>query len=550
MGAFRGVPLGVMLAVAVSVALSLAALASAQGTVLVQTPLGEVRGLQGDGVDRFLGIKFGSIPARFKAAEPIPSWRGRPAVNATSYGAYCTQSASSSYPGVPTSEDCLFLNIYRPTSATRAAPLPVMFWIYGGGFNNGASNDPQFEGSVLASTQGVIVVSINYRVGPLGFMVTDDTGTGGLGGLADQILALQWVKDNIGAFGGDEKRVTVFGESAGSLSTCMLVVSPLARGLFRRAILESGACTGTEWGPSDNATAAFEFATWYASTLGAKSVADLQDASKYPTSKFVGWPSGMQVPAGLHSYSTCVDGHVLPAHPRALYTSGPLNVDAIMIGANTFDGLGPWFKGSPLFPTSPFAYVSLINFLVGGERAAAVGAAYDDKQYTDVGQAFVQMEGDHSVLCPARTLAALCATHLPGRTFFYVFGHLYGRDISHEKGIVALDAEHATYASHTAEIAFAFHAETGLNHNTGAVETVPFSDKEHDFSLHVMQYWTSFGGSADGVPAGNATWPAVTSTTPTSETTKLANVMMLQADSLTVAADYHDTHCAAFDETW
>ena len=160
------------------------------------------------------------------------------------------------------SENCLFANIWRPVQASDAGAgdaglLPVMFWIHGGGLTSGTGAQNWFNGTVFAN-KDVIVVTINYRLGPLGFLTLDDTlisevearsgevpvGTGGTNGLNDQRTAMEWVRDNIEAFGGDPNQITVFGESAGGQSTCSHTVSPLARGLFHASIIQSGPCNG------------------------------------------------------------------------------------------------------------------------------------------------------------------------------------------------------------------------------------------------------------------------------------------------------------------
>ena len=155
------------------------------------------------------------------------------------------------------SEDCFFLDIYRPRNRTGA--LAVMVWIHGGGMTIGDSGGLGLgagDGRRLAAEQEVLVVSVNYRLGPLGFLpvrqLGHPQGTGGMNGLHDQIIALQWIQKNIKAFGGDPERVTLFGCSAGSLSICTLSTSPLAKGLFQQAILESGPCLGP-WGPGRTA---------------------------------------------------------------------------------------------------------------------------------------------------------------------------------------------------------------------------------------------------------------------------------------------------------
>jgi para-nitrobenzyl esterase len=146
------------------------------------------------------------------------------------------------------SEDCLFLNVYTPVDASDKSKLPVMFWIHGGGYSGGGSNEPRHNGDFLP-LKGVVLVTINYRLGVFGFLATSDlakvaNGSAGNYGLMDMVSALQWVKENIAQFGGDPQNVTIFGESAGSFAVSTLMASPMAKGLFQKAIGESGGAVG------------------------------------------------------------------------------------------------------------------------------------------------------------------------------------------------------------------------------------------------------------------------------------------------------------------
>ncbi|XP_077648951.1 cocaine esterase-like [Urocitellus parryii] len=202
------------------------------------------------GVHTFLGIPFAKPPVgplRFAAPEPPEAWSG--VRNGTSHPAMCLQNAdalnlealnlgSINLPPIPVSEDCLYLSIYVPAHAREGSNLPVMVWIHGGGLVMGSAS--MFDGSLLAAIENVLVVSIQYRLGVLGFFSTGDQHATGNWGYLDQVAALRWVQQNIAHFGGNPDRVTVFGESAGGTSVSSLVVSPLSQGLFHGAIMESG----------------------------------------------------------------------------------------------------------------------------------------------------------------------------------------------------------------------------------------------------------------------------------------------------------------------
>ncbi len=206
----------------------------------VDTPSGAVIGAVRDGVARFFGVPF-AAPAtgarRFAHPQPAQPWR-KP-LGAIDRCPAPPQSKTVG-PGIrgayaQTSEDCLHLNVFAPLSA--ATPLPVVVWIFGGGYINGDAADPLFDGTHLAGAENLVVVTINYRLGVWGFAPLRDRNVG----LADQIAALRWISTHIGAFGGDPANVTIVGESAGAMSVCNLLACPAARGTFHRAIAQSGA---------------------------------------------------------------------------------------------------------------------------------------------------------------------------------------------------------------------------------------------------------------------------------------------------------------------
>src|SRR5580698_11632149 len=211
----------------------------------VKTEQGKVQGKTiNDGkVNAFLGIPYAAPPVgdmRWKAPEPPAKWKGTR--DATKFGAHCAQGRvfeDMVFQDAGPSEDCLFLNVYAPADATNKTKLPVMFWIHGGGYAGGGSSEPRHNGDFLP-LHGVVLVTINYRLGVFGFLVTKEladeaNGSAGNYGLLDMISALHWVHDNVGKFGGDPGNVTIFGESAGSFAVSTLMASPMAQGLFPRA---------------------------------------------------------------------------------------------------------------------------------------------------------------------------------------------------------------------------------------------------------------------------------------------------------------------------
>jgi para-nitrobenzyl esterase len=236
---------------ALSALLTVAPLAGAAGGPVVAIDAGKVAGAVDGGVASFKGIPFAAPPVgalRWRAPQPQAAWEG--VRDATAYGADCMQLPfpSDAAPlGTAPAEDCLFVNVWKPVKARASGKLPVIVWIYGGGFVNGGSSPPTYSGAPLAK-QGAVVVSFNYRLGRFGFFahpqLTREAGAadGILGnyGFMDQLAALKWVQRNAGVFGGDPANVTIIGESAGGMSVNTLLTSPLAQGLFAKAAIMSG----------------------------------------------------------------------------------------------------------------------------------------------------------------------------------------------------------------------------------------------------------------------------------------------------------------------
>ena len=243
--AVAGVIVGSLVASAPAMGASLFG-GQASGPV-VGTSDGAVRGLANGGVDEFLGIPYAAPPVgalRWRSPQPAARWFG--VRNATQFGPHCPQLASP-FGQASTSENCLFLNVFTSSRQSARRHNPVMVWIHGGALVTGESDD--YLPTKLVQ-DGVTVVTINYRLGALGFLahpaLADAKGQSGDYGLMDQQAALRWVKRNIASFGGDPRNVTIFGESAGGLSTLSQVASPQARGLFEKAIVESGSYNLTQ----------------------------------------------------------------------------------------------------------------------------------------------------------------------------------------------------------------------------------------------------------------------------------------------------------------
>ena len=338
--------LGFRLSVIITALLGLIAGRADAPRVTVDT--GTLEGLDTAGVMVFRGIPYAAPPVgelRWRPPQPAAHWSG--VRDASKLGHNCVQHQPYSdidpfAAGV--SEDCLYLNVWTkslPPPASRL-PLPVLVWIHGGGFWAGFGGEERHNGAALAK-KGAVVVTLNYRLGPFGFLAHPALAAesphhaAGNYGLLDQIAALQWVQRNIARFGGDPSRVTIFGESAGGMSVGSLIASPLAKGLFQRAILESGpGVGGTGVSPRDTVRAiAFRFAealgVYGAGADAARHLRALSPDTLLATSLHIG-------PPGAPRFFPAVDGWVLPHPVDSAIARGTANVVPVIAGTNRDEG--------------------------------------------------------------------------------------------------------------------------------------------------------------------------------------------------------------------
>jgi para-nitrobenzyl esterase len=288
-----------------------------------------------DGVRSFKGIPFAQPPVgdlRWREPQPPKNWSG--VRNADQFGARCMQRTS---PGADywfrsngMSEDCLYLNVWTPAKSDREK-LPVLVYVFGGGFQNGDGSEPRYDGENMAA-KGMVAVSINYRTNIFGFFVHPELTkesphhAAGNYGLLDQVAALQWVQKNIAAFGGDPKRVTVAGESAGSISVSALMASPLSKGLMAGAIGESGAMTSSL--PPQPLAAAEENGVKFATGAGAGSLAALRAMTAEQIQEATTKVQGVR-------FNTALDGYFLPKPLTAIYAAGEQAKIPLLAGSNT-----------------------------------------------------------------------------------------------------------------------------------------------------------------------------------------------------------------------
>ena len=320
---------------------------------VVRTDTGAVRGMVEDGIVSWKGIPFAAPPVgplRWRAPQPADPWDD--VRDATRYASDCMQKPfpSDAAPlGTQPAEDCLYANIWRPTDAP--VKLPVIVWIYGGGFVNGGSSPPTYSGAPLAA-KGAVVVSFNYRVGRFGTfahpaLTAADADDGLLGnyGYMDQLAALRWVRRNIAAFGGDPENVTIMGESAGGMSVHSLMTSPMAQGLFDKAIVMSGG-DGRGMGESDFATAE-AIGTRFAQGKGIEpddpdALAKLRALSAEQVTDGLNLATMFQARSGnARTFASPFADGKLAVDPAAAYRSGNFAHVPVMIGATSADIGGP-----------------------------------------------------------------------------------------------------------------------------------------------------------------------------------------------------------------
>ena len=456
----------------------------AQGTgLVVATADGAVRGTtSGASTEEFLGIPYAAPPVgqlRWRPPQPAARWHG--VRQATRFGPHCPQQAASGF-GVPsTSEDCLYLNVFAPAGGARGTRrLPVMVWIHGGSLISGESDDYDPAGLVR---DGVIVVTINYRLGALGFLAhpalaSRPGGPSGNYGLEDQQAALRWVQSNIAVFGGDPHDVTIFGESAGGLSVLAQLASPGARGLFTRAIVESGTYDLTQV-PLARAEAAGKA---FAGDAGCKS----QTAAclrSLPVSALldINDPAVAQLD---------IDGQVLTRSLPAAFASGQFNRVPVINGANHDEGrldvAESDLNGAPVTAAN---YLGMIASMLGvSARAAAVVAArYPLSAYPSPPVALGAVHTDSIGACTALTADQWLSRYVP--TYAYEFND------EHAPELFLPPVSFPYGATHESEIQYLLGLPT-------AAFPAALSPPQQQLAAAMKQYWTSFAAR------GSPSWPA------------------------------------------
>jgi para-nitrobenzyl esterase len=444
----------------------------------------------------FKGIPFAAPPVgegRWKAPAPVTPWTA--AKQAVAFGPRCPQGRifNDMIFRDEMSEDCLYLNVWTP-AAKAGEKLPVMFWIHGGGFQAGSASEPRQDGEQLAR-KGVVVVSANHRLGVFGFLahaeLTKESGRNASGnyGLLDQVAALQWVHDNIAAFGGDPGRVTIFGESAGSFAVSALVVSPLSKGLIHRAIGESGAFFALGGGPlrTQPRTAAEELGAKFASGLGAADLAALRARTTDEV---------LQAALKGAWFSPIIDGEVLPKTAAEIYAAGEHNKVPLLAGWNA-DEIRASVTLAPVKPTAAsFAEQTRKRFGAAAEPILKAYAATTDAEAIEAAAA---LANDTFI-----GYATWKWIQVHGAAGGPVYRFSFDRKIpvapdTKVNGVAATSADIG--ARHAGEIEYVFGTLDSIANVTWPKEDRTLSDR-------MMSYWANFARAGNPNGKGLPKWPA------------------------------------------
>ena len=483
--------------------------AAQQTPPVVRVDGGQLQGVVDDGVASYKGIPFAAPPVgelRWRPPQPVAPWTG--VRKATEFGANCMQGrfgppqAGGANAAPAPSEDCLFLNVWRPASAVQGARLPVMVWIHGGGFTGGSGASPNTSGVQFAK-QGVVLVSVNYRLGRFGFFAFPALSrerpeeTKGNYAYMDQIAALQWVKRNIAAFGGDPNNVTIFGFSAGGVSVHSLIASPMARGIFHKAIAESGGsrdsvltarpmrADGVDPNyPVSAETIGIEFArsmgiegTDQAALAKLRALSSeqiLRGASVQP-----GAPAQSAVRAPSYETTPILDGKLITETAETAYKAKRQPRIPFMAGSNSADTAGNRVR----------ATTKEQFFARFGQWSAQAKAAYDPDGSTDLATMVTSANDDFGQAEPARFAASSFAAN-SSPAYLYRFSYVQ----------TAMREQMRAGAPHGGEISFVFGTLTARPGST-------LSPEDQAISRLAQSYWVNFAKTGDPNGAGLPAWP-------------------------------------------
>jgi para-nitrobenzyl esterase len=457
-------------------------------SLIVKTGSGKIEGKQEGASHAFLGIPYAAPPLgdlRWKPPVPAAKWKG--VRQATEFGPRCMQSnvfGDMNFRDSGGSEDCLSLNVWTPANAA-SNKLPVMVWIYGGGFAAGGTSEPRQDGAVLAQ-QGVVVVSMNYRLGIFGFFVhpqlAAESGRNSAGnyGLLDQVAALHWVQENIAEFGGDPANVTIFGESAGSFSVSALMASPLAKGLFQKAIGESGGAFfsgGLSFDPL--AIREEKDSKLASSTLGLQTLAELRAV---PAQKLL---DAFFKPGGGFDFGPDVDGYFLPQSPPEIFAAHKQNDVPLLAGWNHDEGS---FMVAMQKPTVESLKATAQKDF--GDKAAEFLRLYPAETDAQAARATEDYAGDRFIAWSAwRWIEAQLKTGKQP-----VYRYRFDLSLPGDTGQPLLGAYHSS------EIEYVFGQLDSKLHRE-------WRPKDRQLSIEMQKYWANFARSGNPNGPGLPEWP-------------------------------------------
>ena len=475
-------------------ALALVVMANtAIGLPTVRTANGRVRGTTADAgdVQVFRGIPYAAPPVgarRWLPPQPVKDWPG--VRDATAFAPACPQPkrAGQLLKVGHTDEDCLYLNVWAPKRSR--SKRPVMVWVHGGGMIVGAGSLKVYDGAALAR-QGVVVVTINYRLGVLGFMAPPGLSAesrdrvSGNYGLLDQIAALRWVRENIAAFGGDPANVTIFGESAGAVSVGCLLVAPAAKGLFHRAILQSGIPVGITRPLRGKAGSGETQGETVAQRLKVKGLRQLR---AIPAEQLVAGCPASIAPEGprknTFKFGPLVDGVVLPDAPMRLAARGAFLRVPILLGTNR-DEMTFFLGGSKNGGPRRKVGLRLLVRAMYKDRTPAILAGFPCPRDEDASAVFRELMTVAAFTAPCRLFARLCADK-GAKVYLYQFSR-----VAPGSGRSALGATHGN------EIPYVF----------GTLGTGFGNATDHRLSSAMIRYWTFFARAGSPLRNDLLIWP-------------------------------------------
>jgi len=452
--------------------------------VVARAPAGALRGAASGGVARFLGAPYAAAPVgdlRWRPPQTAAHWEGER--DATQFGAICPQPDSGA--GLPAmAEDCLYLNIYAPFPLAHGRK--VMVWIHGGVNTTGAGSF--YDPTLLVNEGEVIVVTLNYRLGALGFLALPDlyaeSRTTGNYGVADQQLALRWVRDNIAAFGGDPDDVTVFGESSGGLNVLSLLVSPLSAGLFKKAIVESGAFGLDTQDLQASEAQGSAFVTGLG--CGARPASCLRSK---PVAAVLAAQGDALDGTAVYALAT-VDGLILPTTQRAALDAGQFQRVPVLFGNNGDEGriFAPQNLSAADYPATLEFYAQS-----AGTSQCRIVDVYPLGDYATPTDGAAAAYGDMSFACPDRVLAPVFARYVPA--------YEYSFDDAPPVAVAPLGPTHG------AELRYLFSVSNLGAPFDGDPSTLPRDSQE--LARAMRRYWTEFARKGEPNGPGSPEWPPV-----------------------------------------